>query len=93
MKRGDINQSSFAFTVERDSWTENKGTEIRTIEKVARLFDVSPVSIPAYPSANDLAIANRSRMIHKDKTKMKAEDKYEYKRSLLELKINILKRK
>ena len=93
MKRGDITQSSFAFTVESDSWTENKGTEIRTIEKVSRLFDVSPVSIPAYPSANDLSIANRSRMIHKDKTKIDGENRYEYKRSLLELKINILKRK
>ena len=94
MKRGDINQSSFAFTVEKDSWSESsKGTEIRTIEKVSRLFDVSPVSIPAYPSANDLAIAKRSRMIHKDKTKIDGENRYEYRRSLLELKINILKRK
>ena len=94
MKRGDINQSSFAFTVEKDSWSESsKGTEIRTIEKVSRLFDVSPVSIPAYPSANDLAIAKRSRMIYKDKTKMNGERMYEYRRSLLELKINILKRK
>jgi len=32
-------------------------------------------------------------MINKDKTKMKNEVEYEYKRSLLELKINILKRK
>ena len=94
MKRGDITQSSFAFTVDKDSWTENKkGTEIRTIEKVGRLYDVSPVSIPAYPTANDLSIAQRSRMTFKDKTKMKNEVDYEYKRSLLELKINILKRK
>ena len=92
MKRGDITQSS--FTVEKDSWGESKkGTEIRTIEKVGRLFDVSPVSIPAYPTANDLSIAQRSRMTFKDKTKMRSEQDYEYKRSLLELKINILKRK
>ena len=94
MKRGDITQSSFAFQVEKDSWKDtSKGTEIRTIEKVSRLFDVSPVSIPAYPTANDLAIAQRSRMIHKDKTKIDGENRYEYKRSLLGLKINILKRK
>ena len=94
MKRGDITQSSFAFTVEKDSWTDGeKGTEIRTINKVGRLYDVSPVSIPAYPTANDLSIANRSRMTFKDKTKMRSEQDYEYKRSLLELKINILKRK
>ena len=94
MKRGDITQSSFAFIVESDSWDENKdGQEVRTIEKVSRLYDVSPVSIPAYPSANDLAIAQRSRMIHKDKTKMDGERAYEYRTSLLGLKINILKRK
>ena len=93
MKRGDITQSSFAFRVESDSWDERDGRDIRTIEKVARLFDVSPVSIPAYPDANDLAIAKRSRMIHKDKTKMKSENDYEYRTSLLGLKINIIKRK
>ena len=93
MKRGDITQSSFAFQVETDSWNTTSKGEIRTIEKVSRLFDVSPVSIPAYPTANDLSIAQRSRMTYKDKTKMKNEVEYEYKRSLLELKINILKRK
>ena len=93
MKRGDITQSSFAFTVEKDSWSEKRGKEIRTIEKVSRLYDVSPVSIPAYPDANDLAIAQRSRMINNDKTKINGENRYEYKRSLLGLKINILKRK
>mgnify|MGYP003110651001 FL=1 len=93
MKRGDITQSSFAFQVESDSWNTTSKGEIRTIEKVSRLFDVSPVSIPAYPTANDLAIAQRSRMINNDKTKMKQETEYEMRTSLLKLKINILKRK
>ena len=93
MKRGDITQSSFAFQVETDSWKDTSKGEIRTIEKVSRLFDVSPVSIPAYPDTNDLAIAQRSRMINKDKNKMKNERDFEYRMSLLELKINILKRK
>jgi len=52
MKRGDINQSSFGFTVGKDSWTEDSnGFPIRTIEKVDRLLDVSPVTYPAYPDA------------------------------------------
>jgi phage head maturation protease len=93
MKRGDITQSSFAFQVESDSWNTTSKGEIRTIEKVSRLFDVSPVSIPAYPTANDLSIAQRSRMTYKDKTKMKQESEYENRNNLLELKINILKRK
>ena len=93
MERGDITQSSFAFQVEKDSWSDGKTGEIRTIEKVARLFDVSPVSIPAYPSANDLSIAKRSKMIYKDKQKLKNEREHEIRMNLLELKINILKRK
>ena len=95
MKRGDITQSSFAFTVADDSWDTRDGMDVRTINKVKRLYDVSPVSIPAYPSANDLALAQRSKMIYNDKQKMQAESNYEMKTSLdkLKLKINILKRK
>lgn len=58
LKRGDIDQSSFSFTVSRDGekWEEEKSEDgktfiKRTISKVARLFDVSPVTYPAYPDA------------------------------------------
>jgi len=53
MERGDVTQSSFAFTVDKDSWNEDdEGRVVRTIEKVSRLFDVSPVTYPAYPDAS-----------------------------------------
>jgi len=53
LKRGDITQSSFAFSVEKDSWNEDgEGIPIRTINKVARLYDISPVTFPAYPDAD-----------------------------------------
>ena len=51
MKRGDVNQSSFAFLIEQDRWEQRDGTTYRIIEKVSRLLDVSPVSQPAYPDA------------------------------------------
>ena len=51
MQRGDVNQSSFAFLIERDRWEQRDGVTYRIIEKVSRLIDVSPVSMPAYPSA------------------------------------------
>jgi len=56
LRRGDIDQSSFSFTVEKDEWqqpNEEEGRSLmkRTITKVARLFDVSPVTYPAYPDA------------------------------------------
>lgn len=53
IRRGDINQSSFAFAMRNggvEEWQElPDGKAIRTIKKVARLYDISPVTYPAYP--------------------------------------------
>jgi len=55
LKRGDIDQASFAFQVDHDGQSfddiEENGQDItiRTISKVTRLYDVSPVTYPAYP--------------------------------------------
>ena len=46
IKRGDISQSSFAFTITEEQWSEDRST--RTVEKMGRLLDVSPVTYPAY---------------------------------------------
>lgn len=93
MERGDVTQSSFAFTVEKDSWNVENGTDIRTIEKVKRLYDVSPVSIPAYPDADDLAVAQRSLAGHKE-TKLKKDEEIDLiRRNLLDLNIKIKKSK
>ena len=51
IKRGDISQNSFGFRVIKDKWKisddKNKLDE-RTLMEV-KLFDVSPVTFPAYP--------------------------------------------
>ncbi|WP_373766383.1 HK97 family phage prohead protease [Glaesserella sp.] len=55
LQRGDINQSSFAFKIARngDDWYENdEGIIIREIHKISRLYDVSPVTYPAYQEAS-----------------------------------------
>ena len=93
MERGDVTQSSFAFTVEEDSWNIENGQDIRTINKVKRLYDVSPVSIPAYPDANDLSVAQRSLAIHKETELKKDEEVDLIRRNLLELNIKIIKNK
>lgn len=59
LKRGDVDQSSFSFTVDKDGqeWREIPGEGgaptiiTRTITRIKRLFDVSPVTYPAYPDA------------------------------------------
>ena len=48
IKRGDITGSSFGFEVVQDDW--NDEDNIRTLKRV-NLFDVSPVTFPAYPQA------------------------------------------
>ena len=48
LQRGEIDGSSFAFTVLEDQW-ERVGDEYqRTITKIDELYDVSPVYSPAY---------------------------------------------
>lgn len=49
--RKDVDQSSFRFRTLQDSWTEERGEQIRTLERVA-LYDVSPVTFPAYPQTD-----------------------------------------
>ena len=95
MRLGNITQSSFAFTIGKDgdAWERaENGADIRTIKKVKRLYDVSPVSLPAYPSANDLALAQRSNFMDKENKRKQQEKSYELN-TLLNLKINLLKRR
>ena len=56
---------SFSFTVAEDEWKNNEdGTSERTIVKIRELFDVGPVTYPAYP---DTTVAVRSLEAFKKK--------------------------
>ena len=56
--RGDITGCSFSFTTREDSWRqEEDGREIRTLVEIDTLYDVGPVTFPAYP---DTEVATRS---------------------------------
>jgi len=64
IKRGDIKEQSFAFVIAEggDEWKNLHGEKpnepaTRTITEVDELFDVSPVTYPAYP---DTSVALRS---------------------------------
>lgn len=52
LQRGDINQMSFGFIVDRDAWESTDTGTVRTIISIARLFDVSLVTFPAYPDTS-----------------------------------------
>jgi HK97 family phage prohead protease len=49
--RGDITQSSFAFTIREQTWTESEkygNMGKRVVNVIEDLYDVSPVTYPAY---------------------------------------------
>lgn len=55
IRRGDINGSSFKFATIKDRWTRDQkegGAIVRYLEQVD-LFDVGPVTFPAYLGTND----------------------------------------
>ena len=56
IKRGDVDQMSFGFSVLHDEWErgDDDKKDLRTLRKV-RLFDVSPVTFPAY-EGTDVAV-------------------------------------
>lgn len=62
IQRGDVDGNSFAFTVERDEWEyHDDGRATRTILEFGELFDVGPVTYPAYPATKVSARALEMR--------------------------------
>lgn len=51
ISRGDVNQCSFGFRTISDKWAKVDGEWLRTLLEV-ELFDVSPVTYPAYASTD-----------------------------------------
>ena len=98
MKRGDITQSSFAFTVAEDDWsTDADGNNIRTIKKIDRLYDVSPVTYPAYNMAeSDLVVAKRGLKEYQESLVEETKEQKKnslVRNSLISLNIELKKRK
>jgi HK97 family phage prohead protease len=57
IRRGDMDGMSFAFTTDIDEWDWSGEVPIRTVMKVRELYDVGPVTYPAY---TDTTAAMRS---------------------------------
>ena len=104
LKRGDVTQSSWAFSIARDStgrsigdqWDIKDGKEHRIITKVSTVYDASPVTYPANP---DTTAAKRSLDIFKQETRQETTDNeglaktYELLARTLELKQAIYQHK
>lgn len=59
VKRGDLSQCSFGFTVAEHEWDWSGEKPVRTIKKIDTLIEISLVSIPAYDDT-DVTVAKRS---------------------------------
>ncbi len=75
MELGNVTQSSFGFSIEEEEWVRRDGKEkdLRIIKKFGRLFDVSPVTFPAY---TDTTVAKRSfEAVQKEEQETREQDK------------------
>jgi len=90
-KRGDLTQSSFGFTVDKDSWRLEDGQHVRYIESVSSLFDVSAVVYPAYASSSSglrSAEPNGEGEAEKAREKTEKEVNYTIYENLIKLAFN-----
>ena len=89
IQRGDIDQSSFAFMLDweekSDHWENVDGTVVRTILKIDSVYDVSPVTYPAYQDTSVLA-----RNLEKAKELKSNEPKNNWEPEVLELEAYLL---
>lgn len=63
VSRGDLKGSSFAFTIAPagETWQKREdGMHVRTITRIDQLYDVGPVTYPAYSATEGLSLARRS---------------------------------
>ena len=72
ISRGDVSGASFSFRTINDEWSTKEGKQHRVLKKV-RLFDVGPVSFPAYADTSvgvrNLEVAKRSLSEWEEKNK------------------------
>ncbi len=95
MRRGDIDQSSFQFTVEKEEWDESGEVPVRTIVKVGELRDVSPVTFPWYPdtesglrSGKDILGEHKKNKVNQQRAEMGSLNLYKAKIKINERKCN-----
>ena len=85
LERGDVSGSSFSFGLAAagcDEWDDDAEMPTRTIKRVAALYDVGPVTFPAYPtttagarSAEEIRAEYESARHNHEKNKSEARER------------------
>jgi len=92
IKRKDIRGSSFQFQIAKDgdTWTEPEEKGMlweRRITDISKLWDVSPVTVPAY-EATDSTVAKRELGLKRDEKEKKETDALELEQAKRQALIN-----
>lgn len=85
IERGEIDSSSFSFTVEKDTWEYLKDGKVkRTIHKIAQLYDVSQVYNAAY-SKTTVSLRGKEdldKQIREQEEERNSSEREEYYKSI-----------
>ena len=85
IKAGNYPKMSFAFTVAEDHY--DRATHTRVIDRIAKVFDVSPVTFPANPTT-ELSVSTRdyfNGVIEMEKAERLEEEKREHQKQKIRL--------
>ena len=89
-ERGDLSGSSFSFIPVKQSYEKSDGMVIRTIQKV-KLFDVGPVTFPAYEATTTEARAQAKEIINSRKAEEMKQRRTKVRKGLMKLAIEKVK--
>ena len=100
MERGDVNQMSFQWVTADDKWDESDlANVVRTLVKAESLWDVSPVTFPAYPQTTAGVRSAKQLYIDHVETRLaelqenKAEQEKEEEKERMFKKLSVIRRK
>lgn len=87
IKAGMVTQMSWAFTIAADGDTYDEETHTRTINRVAKVYDVSAVAYPANPSTDISASAYFDGVIEEEVKRRRDRERVEALREEIRAKI------
>ena len=87
IKAGNYPKMSFAFTVAADHY--DKASHTRVIERIAKVYDISPVSFPANPGTELSARDYFDGVIEAEKAERLERERQEQEKRRLQLRIRV----
>ena len=91
IEAGNYPKMSFAFTVAEDGDVYDRKTHTRIINRIAKVFDIAPVSFPANPGT-ELSVSTRDYfdgVIEMERAERLAEEERERKVKELKLRVSL----